>query len=299
MRTRLTTVLTLSAAAALAVAVAPATASADNGRTGDSSASGQDRLQAIGLAGDRTLVSFDTGKADRGRALGDVQGLAPGDQDLVGIDYRVQDGMLYAVGRSGGVYAVDTRTLKATKVLQLTVALDGTNFGVDFNPAANALRIVSDKGQNLRQPFAAPAGSPAGTPVPGTVTDTSLTLVAPPAAPAPGTGVTGVAYTNNDLDPATSTTLFGLATNTDQVVIQAPANAGTLSATGATGVDLTGDTGFDIYTSTGGRSAGQLSAFAVNGGKLYAVDLLRGRFTEAGRIGGGQVTDIAIPLGQR
>jgi hypothetical protein len=296
MRTRLTTVLTLSAAAALAVAVAPATASADNGRTGDSSASGQDRLQAIGLAGDRTLVSFDTGKADRGRALGDVQGLAPGDQDLVGIDYRVQDGMLYAVGRSGGVYAVDTRTLKATKVLQLTVALDGTNFGVDFNPAANALRIVSDKGQNLRQPFAAPAGSPAGTPVPGTATDTSLT--SPPAA-GTTTGVTGAAYTNNDLDAATSTTLFDLATTTDQVVIQAPANAGTLSATGATGVDLTGDTGFDIYTSTRGRSAGQLSAFAVNGGKLYAVDLLSGRFAEAGRIGGGQVTDIAIPLAQR
>ena len=32
--------------------------------------------------------------------------------------------------------------------------LEGENFGVDFNPAANALRIVSDTGQNLRQPFA-------------------------------------------------------------------------------------------------------------------------------------------------
>jgi hypothetical protein len=292
MRTRLTTTLTLTAAAALAVALAP-TASADSG---SSSASGQERLQAVGLAGDRTLVSFDTDRADRGRALGDVQGLAPADQEIVGIDFRVQNGALYAVGRGGGVYTVDTRTMKATKVLQLTVALDGKDFGVDFNPAANALRIVSDKGQNLRQPFAAPAGSPAGTPVPGTATDTPLTS---PPAMGTTTGVTGVAYTNNDLDAATSTTLFGLATVTDQVVIQAPANAGTLSATGATGVDLTGDTGFDIYTSTKGGSAGQLSAFAVNGGKLYSVDLLSGRFAEAGRIGGGQVTDLAIPLGQR
>ncbi len=286
MRTRLTTALTLSAAAALAVALAP-TASADTGRSGNGSGS----LQAVGLAGDRTLVSFSTDRADRGRALGDVQGLAPADEEIVGIDFRVQDGALYAVGRGGGIYTVDTRTLKATKVRQLTVALDGKDFGVDFNPAANALRIVSDKGRNLRQPFATPDAA--------TVVDTPLTLVAPPAAPAAATGVTGAAYTNNDLDAATSTTLFDLATVTDQVVIQAPANAGTLSATGATGVDLTGDTGFDIYTSTKGGSAGQLSAFAVNGGTLYSVDLLRGRFAEAGRIGGGQVTDLAIPLGQR
>ncbi len=288
LRTRLTTVLTLSAAAALAVAVAPATASADNGRQGSSS--GQERLQAIGLAGDRTLVSFDTRKADRGRALGDVQGLAPADQEIVGIDFRVQDGKLYAVGRGGGVYTVDTRSLKATKAAQLSIALTGRDFGVDFNPAANALRIVSDTGQNLRQPFAT-AGA-------ATVADTPLTLVAPPAAPAPGTGVTGVAYTNNDLGAATSTTLFDLGTETDQVLIQAPANAGTLSATGKAGVDLTGDTGFDIYSTVRQDSTTANTAFAVNGGKLYSVDLLTGRFTEAGRIGGGQVTDIAFPLGQ-
>src|SRR3712207_164473 len=143
MRTRLTTVLTLSAATALAVALAPTTASAEDNRSG----SGQDRLQAIGLAGDRTLVQFDTDRADRARVLGDVTGLNGADQDLVGIDVRVQDGALYAVGRGGGVYTVDTRSLQATKVLTLTIALDGQDFGVDFNPAANALRIVSDKGQ--------------------------------------------------------------------------------------------------------------------------------------------------------
>ena len=33
---------------------------------------------------------------------------------------------------------------------QLTIPLDGTVFGVDFNPAADRLRIISDTGQNLR-----------------------------------------------------------------------------------------------------------------------------------------------------
>lgn len=284
MRTRPTTVWTLAAAAALTLTLAPATASAGDGRSGN----GSDRLQAVGLAGDRTLVRFDTDRPDRARVLGDVAGLDAADRDLVGIDVRARDGALYAVGRGGGVYTVDTRSLQARKVLTLTVPLDGRDFGVDVNPAADALRVVSDRGQNLRQPLATPGAA--------TVADTPLT--SPPAA-GTTTGVTGAAYTNNDVDPATATTLFDLATATDQVVVQAPANAGTLSATGATGVDLTGDTGFDIAP---GRRGGQV-AYAVAGGRLYSVDLLSGRFTDAGRVGGGQVTDpvtdIALPLGRR
>ena len=283
MRTRLTTVLTISAAAALGVALAPTVASADNGGGNGSYSSSRDRLEAIGLAGDRTLVRFDTDRPERARGLGDVRGLATADAHLVGIDHRVQDGMLYGVGRGGGIYTIDTRSLQATKVGQLTIALEGRYFGVDFNPAANALRVVSDTGQNLRQPFATP----------GAATVADIALNSPPTAGAT-TGVTGAAYTNNDLDPATATTLFDLATATDQVVIQAPANAGSLSPTGAAGVDLMGDTGFDIASSRGGQAA-----YAVNGGKLYSVDLLSGRFTAVGQVGRGDVTDLSIPLGQR
>jgi hypothetical protein len=47
----------------------------------------------------------------------------------------------------------------ATLVTRLTVGLDDTRFGIDFNPAANALRIVSDTGQNLRHLSPACTGS--------------------------------------------------------------------------------------------------------------------------------------------
>ncbi|SNS52164.1 protein of unknown function [Geodermatophilus saharensis] len=280
MRTRPTTALTLTAAA-LAVALAPATASAGDGRPSGWSAA--DRLTAIGLAGDRTLVRFDTDRPRDARPLGDVRGLAPADQELVGIDHRAADGSLYGVGRGGGVYTIDTRTLQATKALQLTVPLQGESFGVDVNPAADALRIVSDTGQNLRQPLAT-AGA--------TVADTPLN-------PAPGTGVTGAAYTNNDRDPATATTLFDLATAADQVVVQAPANAGSLSPTGAAGVDLTGDTGFDVSSTVRQGSTVANAGWAVNAGRLHRVDLLTGRFTDAGRVGRGDVTDLSFPTGQR
>ena len=80
-----------------------------------------------------------------------------------------------------------------------------------------ALRIVSDTGQNLRQPFARPECVPPD----GRQTPRSRTLPRRGCRPAPG--VTGAAYTNNDLsDPATATTLFDLDTTMDQVAVQSP-----------------------------------------------------------------------------
>jgi len=108
----------------------------------------------------------------------------------VGIDFRVANGLLYALGDQGGIYTVDDDDASATKVDQLDIALVGDFFGVDFNPAADALRVISDQGQNLRHPFAGPT---AGT----TVMDGTLNYVGPPAV-SPALGVTGAGYTNND-----------------------------------------------------------------------------------------------------
>ena len=106
--------------------------------------------------------------------IGSVSGLKAPDYALVGIDFRVQDGQLYGVGNGGGIYTLDTHTAEATLVSPLTVALDGDFFGVDFNPAANALRIISNTGQNLRHPFAGPLAGQ-------TQTDATLNYPGPPA----------------------------------------------------------------------------------------------------------------------
>ena len=74
------------------------------------------------------------------------------------------------------------------------MALSGTSFGVDFNPAADRLRIVSDTGQNLRHNVNA-----GGV----TVTDAPLNYAGVTAS-----GIVGSAYTNNDLDALTATTLY-------------------------------------------------------------------------------------------
>ena len=130
----------------------------------------------------------------RGRETsGTCSGLTGADTAIVGIDFRVQDQKLYGVGNGGGVYTIDATTAKATFVNSLTVPLSGTFFGVDFNPVADRLRIVSDTGQNLAHNVNA-----GGV----TASNTTLSYTAPPATPEPAMGITGAVYTNNDLGSA-------------------------------------------------------------------------------------------------
>ncbi|MBB3677313.1 DUF4394 domain-containing protein [Modestobacter versicolor] len=297
MSSKRTRIIAGAAVLGFMAATAPAAlADGDAPRGGQSSDGRHDgeNLAAIGLTPDgKRLVSFDTDRPERARDLGVVQGLV-GDGRLVGIDHRPANGLLYGVGDKGGVYTIAGAT--ATKVSQLSVALSGTAFDIDFNPVVDRLRIVSDAGQNLRHDVGAQGG---------TSTDGVLSYPAAPPATTPttATGVTGAAYTNNDADPATATTLFDVDTVLDQVVIQSPANAGLLAATGKLGVDATGDAGFDIYSEVRRGSAVELFPYLVLqvGGRygLYEVSLLTGRVTPEGTFPRDrQVSDIALVPGQ-
>jgi hypothetical protein len=270
------------AAAALALAMTPAASVA----TGGSATAMSSAKDLVGLTWDgRQLTRFATGDPSKSWGTVRVRGL-DGDGRLVGIDHRVQDGKLYGVGDQGGVYALDARTGAATLVVRLSVALEGTSFGVDFNPAADALRIVSDTGQNLRQSFVQTGGAFAAT-----VVDTSLSYTAGTTA----TGIGAAGYTNNDLDTDTATTLFVIDTALDQVAIQAPANAGTLSPTGKLGVDVASATGFDVVAVKRGGSTVQVGLL-VSGGTLYEVDLLTGDADRLGRAAKGRVMDVTAPF---
>jgi Domain of unknown function (DUF4394) len=193
--------------------------------------------RVFGLTSDQRLVRFRLIFPQLEQDIGAVSGLQYPDAFLVGIDFRVQDGQLYGVGNGGGVYTIDTANAQASLVNRLTVALDGTFFGVDFNPAADRLRIVSDTGQNLSHNVNA-----GGT----TALQGTLTYTPPPAAPDAALGITAAAYTNNDLSTNTATTLFDIDTTLDQVAIQSPPGNGILVATGQLGVDAAPQAGFDI-----------------------------------------------------
>jgi Domain of unknown function (DUF4394) len=244
----------------------------------------------VGLTADQSLVAFPSDDPRSAEVIGEIEGLE-GDEEIVGIDCRVADSKTYAVGDAGGVYRLSLEDAAATKVSQLTVPLEGERFDIDWNPAANLLRIVSDTGQNLRHNL---DNSTATTLAVGaTALDAPLTV---PPESATATGVSGAAYYNNDTDPATGTALFALDTAADRVALQAPADAGLLTITGALSVDASGDAGLDVhYTRDGGGSGGiGLASLEVDGKRgLYEVDLLTGAARLVGRFPAElQVTDL-------
>jgi hypothetical protein len=249
------------------------------------------RLTIIGLTAEQQLVQFRECNPGRLKEIGRVYGLQSLDTALVGIDFRVQDGQLYGVGNGGGIYTIDPYTALASLVSQLTVALDGSLFGVDFNPAADRLRIISDTGQNLAHNV-----NPGGT----TAANMALNYPAPVNIDL-ALGITGAAYTNNDLSDTTGTTLFDIDTVRNQVAIQSPPAQGALVAVGSLTVDPDTPAGFDIYTDLWKGVAFNNRGFAslIVGGEagFYRVNVLTGQailidtFDKA-------VIDIAIPLDQ-
>lgn len=251
------------------------------------SAAPREAVDVVGLVDGTSLVRFST--ADT--ALGDrveVSGL-DGDTRLVGIDFRVQDRTLYGVGEAGGLYSLTDAGI-ATKVGELSQQLEGEVFGVDFNPAANALRIISDTGQNLRQPFAT-------TPLPDSVADTRLTnpAQAPATGTVPATGVVSAAYTNNDTEDTTATSLFVLDAKAGRISLQSPANGGTLAPTGSFGIEADAGWGFDIHTDADGVNTGYATLQVGRGYELYSVDMLSGTATRIDTLDGA-VSDIAVDL---
>lgn len=283
-----TTAATGLAAAALLVGSTTLTGSAE--AHGDRDRDRKDSY-AYALGADGTSLSrLDIDSERRTKSLGKVTGLT-GDSTLVGIDVRPTGGKLYGLGNAGGVYTIDERGA-ATKVSTLVtavggpaVALTGSSFGVDFNPAADRLRVISNTGQSLRINV-----------------DTGVTIVDTSPNLTPGvtkTGIEAVAYTNNDdvAVTASGTSLYDLDAGDDALYQQVPANAGTLVLVGKLGRDFTSISSFDISSRLEDGVAVSNKGYFVgtsNGRTgLYEIDLTTGAVELERRLD-GDVAQIAL-----
>ncbi len=223
---------------------------------------------AYGVTFDNQLVSFDTANPSffqNSFALTTASGFTPA---IAGLDFRT-NGVLYAVGANSFLYTVDTTNGNLTQVgSRFSPVLNGANFGVDFNPTVDRLRITSDTRQNLRV-----------NPDTAAVTqDTAITI-----AGVTNPQVTSVAYTNN-FAGATSTQLYGIDASSNSLVLFSNPNAGTASTVGSIGFGVSGLTGFDISGSTGIAYAA-IQPDAVSGSSLYTINLATGQATNIGTLG--------------
>ncbi len=198
---------------------------------------------------------------------------------LVGIDFRPSNKMLYGVTNQSRIYTINTMTGTATPVGTLTTALAGENFGVDFNPVPDRLRITNDTDQNLR---ANPADA-------ANVVDKPLVFAATDANAGKNPTVAASAYTNN-FAGTKATTLYNIDHTLDALMTQNPPNDGVLNTLGQLGVRVTGNAGFDIvWSSETNFAIAALQTEGEKASKLYSVDLKTGAATLIGKIGGNKV----------
>jgi outer membrane protein assembly factor BamB len=222
------------------------------------------------LAGN-TLDKYSTSNPESVISSAMITGLQSGER-VLGIDFRPKNEQLYALGSNSRVYVVNPSTGVATFAFSfmtttgMAVTLSGTSFGVDFNPAADRLRIISNTGQNLRVVPDGIMGVVAGT----TFVDGNIN----PS----GASVNGAAYDNNDNDPATATELYAFDVNTDLLYEVDPPNAGTLIEPVPVKLKLVGDGGFDIAPRNANVTADiGLALYEVNKkSTLFKIDVETG-----------------------
>ena len=251
------------------------------------------------------LISFNAGQP--GLLLSDValHGLDAGEQ-LLGIDYRVAKGDLFALGSSGRVFMVDVASGALQPVGNATFvpAPQGRRFGFDFNPAADRIRIVSDTRQNLRAHPDTGALVDAAPDIEGVQTDGALGYVDgdPNASKTPQVVAAGYTYnkenekltTNFAIDAAAGVLVRQGSIEGEQPVVSP--NTGKLRTVGSLGVAGITDAHFDIADLNN-------AAFAwismVQGksttAQLYLIDLTTGAATPLGTVGSGEsLRGIAI-----
>lgn len=253
------------------------------------------REQVVAVTASHELITFNAGRPGNILQRKPVLGLPAGDK-LVGIDFRVARGVLYALSQAGRLYTLDLGSGALTAVGQApsAVALKGAAFGVDFNPAADRLRVVSDLGQNLRlhpDTGAAVDGDPLQ---PGVQADPYLRYAWSDVNHARSPDIAAAAYTYNPHD-SKITTNYAIDRSLGALVMQGSRegetpvvspNLGQLRTVGPLGLGALADASLDISDVNNTALAAVRTATDPKT-RLHLVDLDTGKATPLGVVGDG------------
>ncbi len=219
------------------------------------------------------LVTFDSSAPNAAATIGLIGGLGA-DETVVGIDFRPANGQLYAATDGNNVYTLDVSTATASLIQALTPGFSGSRFGLDFNPVPDRLRITTDADQNLR------CNPNAG--LPSCTVDAGLAFGAGDVNAGRNANIVGSAYTNS-VAGAASTTLYGIDSTLNALVVQNPPNDGVLTTVGLLGVNTTDLVGFDILTIAGVNTAyASLTQTGSFLSRFYTINLATGLASPAG-----------------
>ncbi|MGE3726132.1 MAG: DUF4394 domain-containing protein [Candidatus Sericytochromatia bacterium] len=235
------------------------------------------------LTSNNRLVSFNSDAPTVLVSSTAVTGLSS-DENLVGIDFRSSNKMLYALSNQSKIYTINLTTgaLSQVGTAAFTPPINGSHFGIDFNPTVDRIRLHGDKGQDLR--LHPDTGAVAATDATLAFTEGDANFGATPA-------VAGTAYTN-PVANATSTQLFAIDAERDVLVKLVNPNDGKLSTVGSLNASTSNEVGFDITAD--GMAYASLKDGA--GSSFYKVNLSDGRATRVSAVGAGDLSLIGIAV---
>jgi len=263
--------------AAACIAVAPALAFGDT---------------AVAVTSGGALITFDTNAPGTVQRTVTITGLQPS-ETILGVDFRPKDGRLYALGSTSRLYVIDVKTGVAAQVAgtgPFSPALSGTDFGFDFDPVRDQIRVVSDADQNLRLDPTTGLVLDGDPVTAGIQPDDPLEYRLGDVNVAANPNVVALAN-DRDVTGAAATTVFGIDSGTDTLVRigdvdgtpDVPDN-GLVNTVGPLGVNASGLTSFDIAN---GRAFAAITLPSATTTGLYTVNLTTGTATVVGTIGGG------------
>lgn len=244
-----------------------------------------------GLTLDNRLVRFDSASPGSLTLNVAIGGLGAG-ETVLGIDRRPQTGELFAMTSASRLFSVDPFSGAATLVGSgfVPALTPGVEYGFDFNPTVDRIRVVNAAGENRRlNPLTGGAAA----------TDTNLTYAAPT------TGVpraVATAYTNSIADaPLGSIRQFIIDSTIDalgEVGSQAGGNpsfnGGVVTRINSLGFDTNDLVGFDVSGDTGVAYV-SLTNPANNLTSFYTLNLDTGAAGLIGGIGTGlTLRDITV-----
>ena len=239
------------------------------------------------------LLTLNAGQPGKVLQRTAVTGLPPG-ETLVGMDYRIAKGVLFTLSSAGRLYTLDVPSGALKPVGSgAGVALQGSSFGVDFNPVADRVRVVSNTGNNLR--LHPDTGGLAAT-------DPALAYAPGDVQAGQMPEVVAAGYTYNKKDDKLTTnyaidrrsgTLLTQGSVEDMQPVVSP-NTGQLRTVGPLGTGPLLDAAMDIADVTGAaftavRTANQATT------KLYTIDLSSGKATLIGTVAdGAAIVGLAV-----
>jgi Domain of unknown function (DUF4394) len=257
--------------------------------------------EIVAVSASHELLRFNAGQPQRVRERRPLAGLREGEK-LLGIDFRVARGELFALGASGQLYRIDVAAARAVPVgAPSALPAEGREWGVDFNPTVDRIRVVNDAGWNLRLHPDSGAVVDGDATQPGLQFDGRLAYDAADvnAGRAPRIVAAGYTYNKTNDKITTNYALDGaLGTLVHQGTKEgvAPAvspNSGRLYTVGSLGIGSFDHATLDLSDLSNTAYAGVRRADERTT-RWYRLDLATGRAQLIGTVGGEALLGAAI-----